>query len=110
MQDPPLWLSIDSLSAPNIQPEDGEIWKIVGGKVLIFFSGSYFGSFAIVWVSLLLLTFILIFLLEAKKSVLVVKEIRLSLDVLLCFCIFFKKIWSHHWFSTMCYYLAGILP
>ena len=48
MQDPPLWLSIDSLSAPNIQPEDGEIWKIVGGKVLIFFSGSYFGSFAIV--------------------------------------------------------------
>lgn len=33
MQDPPLWLSIDSSSALNIEPEDGEIWKIVGGKV-----------------------------------------------------------------------------
>lgn len=33
----------------------------------------------------------LVFLWEAKKSVLVVKEIRLSLDVLLRFCIFLKN-------------------
>ncbi|CAO2829515.1 unnamed protein product [Amaranthus hypochondriacus] len=32
VKDPPLWLSIDSSSALNIEPEDGEIWKIVGGK------------------------------------------------------------------------------
>lgn len=33
LQDPPLWLSIDSSSASEIELESDGVWKIVGGKV-----------------------------------------------------------------------------